>query len=83
MAVIQELGLFGRIVPVKNLINKTTNKPTLLILDDVPENFQTIIVQEATADEWEIARTTYVPVEEKLSEIVAFRPESIMELTTA
>ena len=83
LAVIQELGLFGRIVPVKNLINKTTNKPTLLILDDVPENFQTIIVQEATADEWEIARTTYVPVEEKLSEIVAFRPESIMELTTA
>ena len=83
LVVIQELGLFGRIVPVKNLINKTTNKPTLLILDDVPENFQTIIVQEATADEWEIARTTYVPVEEKLSEIVAFRPDSIMELTTA
>lgn len=83
LAVIQELGLFGRIVPVKNLINKTTNKPTLLILDDVPENFQTIIVQEVTADEWEIARTTYVPVEEKLSEIVAFRPDSIMELTTA
>lgn len=83
LSVIQELGLFGRIVVVKNLINKTTNKPTLLILDDVPENFQTIVVQEATADEWEVARTTYVPVEEKLSEIIAFRPESIMELTTA
>ena len=55
----------------------------MLILDNVPDNFQVIIVQEATADEWEIGRTTYVPVEEKLSEVLAFRPESIMELITA
>ena len=55
----------------------------MLILDNVPENFQAIVVQEATGDEWEIGRTTYVAVEEKISEIVAFRPESIMELITA
>lgn len=81
LSIIQELGLFNNIVSVKGLVNPTTKKPTALILDNVPENFQAIVVQEATAAEWEIGRTTYVAVEEKISEIVAFRPEAIMELT--
>lgn len=83
LKVIEELGIFGTIRPIKGLINPVTNKPTMLILDNVPENFQAIVVQEPTADEWEIARTTYVAVEEKVSEIIAFRPSAIMELTTA
>nr|DAS43163.1 MAG TPA: capsid stabilizing protein [Caudoviricetes sp.] len=83
LRVIEELGLFGNIVVVKGLKNPVSQKATMLILDNVPENFQAIVVQEATGDEWEIGRTTYVAVEEKISEIVAFRPESIMELITA
>ena len=83
LKVIEELGIFTTIRKVRGLINPVTKTPTMLIVDNVPENFQTIVVQEPTADEWEIARTTYVTVEEKISEIIAFRPESIMELTTA
>ena len=83
LKVIEELGIFENIVVIKNFKNPVTSKPTMLILDNVPDNFQVIIVQEATADEWEIGRTTYVPVEEKLSEVLAFRPKSIMELITA
>lgn len=80
--ILEELKLFDNIVVIKNFKNPITQKPTMLILDNVPENFQVIIPQEATATEFEIGRTTYIPVEEKISEIIAYRPSAIMELVT-
>jgi hypothetical protein len=80
---IQERNLFGRIKPVKNLINKTTGKPTQILEDDTEENFQAIDIKPLGAESWDLARTTYIAAEEKLSEILPFKPESVMEVQTA
>ena len=79
---IMERGLFQVIKPVKGLINKTTGKPTQLIEDDTPENFQAIDIKPLGAESWEVGRTAYLAAEEKLSEILPFKPEAVMEMQT-
>lgn len=79
---IRERNLFIRIIPIKNLINKTTGKPTQLLLDDTPENYQAIDVAKLGTREWEIGSTSYLAAEEKMSEILPYKPESVMEIET-
>ena len=79
---IKERNLFQFIKPVKNLTNPITGKPTQLILDDTEENYQAIDIRQLGAESWDLARTTYIAAEEKLSEILPFKPEAVMEVQT-
>lgn len=77
---IENRRFFQRILPINNLVNATTKNPTMLILDDAPENFQVVEVMRPATDEWTEGRNTITAIEEKLSEVIAFYPDSIMEV---
>ena len=80
LAKLQARGLFGRILKIKDFVDKVTGKPKMMILDDVSENFEAIIVQEPMYETWVTERTTKVAVEEKLSEVIAYYPQAIMDI---
>ena len=77
---LEDRNMFLRIVEIDDLVNATTGNPTSVILDDTPENFQVVEVYPATADEWPEGRSTVTAIEEKLSELIGFYPESVMEV---
>ena len=52
----------------------------MMILDDVSTNFEAIMVQEPVYDSWTEARTTKIAIEEKISEVIAYYPQAIMDI---
>ena len=77
---LQARGLFGRILKLKDFKDTATGKPKMMILDDVSTNFEAIMVQEPVYDSWKEARTTKIAIEEKISEVIAYYPQAIMDI---
>ena len=77
---LQARGLFGRILKLKDFKDSATGKPKMMILDDVSTNFEAIMVQEPVYDSWTEARTTKIAIEEKISEVIAYYPQAIMDI---
>lgn len=83
LTVIERKNLFGSIQMVKNLISPTTGEAGAIVLDAKQENYEFKEIIAPRTFEYEIKREIEGGVELKDSEVMAYRPESIMEVTFA
>ena len=81
MSKLNNRGLFGRIIPIKDFKDLATGKPKMMVLDDIPENYEAIMVANPIYESWTVARTMSLAIEEKLSEVIAYYPQAIMNVT--
>ena len=81
MSKLNNRGLFGRIIPIKDFKDLATGKPKMMVLDDIPENYESIMVANPMYESWTVARTMSLAIEEKLSEVIAYYPQAIMNVT--
>lgn len=81
MSKLNNRGLFGRIIPIKDFKDLATGKPKMMVLDDIPENYESIMVANPMYELWTVARTVSLAIEEKLSEVIAYYPQAIMNVT--
>ena len=82
LSIIQGTGWFGRIECVRGLRDSLSNNAAALIIDDVPENIIWLeIMGPNLAQQWPIARDTMYAFEERISEVIPFFPEAVMEIT--
>ena len=44
MSKLNNRGLFGRIIPIKDFKDLATGKPKMMVLDHIPENYESIMV---------------------------------------
>ena len=82
LSVIEGTNWFGSIRSVRGLRDSLSNNAAALIMDNTVENLMWLEIMPVNVTQsWPVARDTMYAIEERISEVIPFFPESIMEIT--